>query len=86
MKALNISVNTFKIVHKPPQTWFVEKVEWRGESVELVILCAAKIVGSDVVVSTCVATKSELTGFDLIVDNRCDSEDDATAMAISTLA
>lgn len=84
MKTLNVSFAVFKKIATIERVYFTEQTVWLGESVEQSTMYFAKNAGDDVVLSVCTMPKSQIT-VNLIADNRCDSEDDAIAMAISDL-
>ena len=50
-----------------------------------VVLCAAKLVGNDVVVIKCPADESEMNGYNLIAINQRESIDDAVLAAINAI-
>ena len=52
-----------------------------------VVMCVAKLVGNDAVVSKCTANVSELIkcGYSLVTDNQRESVDDATLASINAI-
>jgi hypothetical protein len=50
-----------------------------------VVMCAAKLVGNDVVVIKCTADESEMNGYNLIANNQRELIDDAVLAAINAI-
>lgn len=89
MLILNVGFSAFSATYSAADVFYVNQNPLMdGDNVVFsVVLCAAKLVGNDVVVSKCTANVSELIkcGYSLVTDNQRESVDDAILASINAI-
>lgn len=87
MLILNVGFSAFSATYSAANVFYVNQNPiMDGENVVCsVVLCAAKQVGNDIVVSKCTASTSEISKYSLITDNQRGSIDDAVLAAINAV-
>jgi hypothetical protein len=89
MLILDVGLSSFSEKYPATDVFYVNQNPiMEGDSVVYpIVLCAAKLVGNDVVVSKCTANVSELIkcGYSLVTDNQRESVDDAILASINAI-
>ena len=87
MLILNVGFSAFSATYSADHVFYVNQNPiMDGDNVVFsVVLCAAKLVGNDVVVIKCTADESEINGYNLIANNQRESIDDAVLAAINAI-
>lgn len=83
MDILNISVDVAKTCFEKSKVFYTKQGEWNnGATVDVIVAYHAKSVGSEIVLSRCECKVDDL---DLLAENKCQSDDDAIAMALNAI-
>lgn len=85
MDTLNISLNVAIKTFNPLNTFFLEQGKWIADkTVTVITMFCAKSIGSEIVVSRCEYEKQTEDNF-AAIENKCETEDDAIAMALNAI-
>lgn len=87
MLILNVGFSAFSTTYSADRVFYVNQNPiMDGDNVVFsVVLCAAKLVGNDVVVIKCTADESEMIEYNLIANNQRELIDDAVLAAINAI-
>jgi len=85
MNTLDISLNVAIKTFNQSNTFFTEQGKWvTDKTVTIITMFCAKSIGSEIVVSRCEYEKQAEDNFALI-ENKCETEDDAIALALNAI-
>ena len=87
MLILDVGFSAFSATYSAADVFYVNQnpIMDSENVVRPVVLCAAKLVGNDVVVIKCTADKSEMIEYNLIANNQRELIDDAVLAAINAI-
>jgi hypothetical protein len=83
MDILNVSVDVAKTCFNKTDVFYTKQGEWvNDKTVDVIVAYHAKSLGSEIALSRCECKSEDL---DLLVANKCSSEDDAIAMVLNAI-